>query len=546
MLSRAPALNRYLASLAAIRFPHQTVMATLSQVKLHNPGTLDVPALARRATELLKRTPYPWQLEMAKHVLAGVDVILDVGTGSGKSLCFDIPLLCSNEDISLIISPLTALMLEQAGASPLKSIAVCEETLRAEGKEALFKRIAEGDAQRILVSPEVAGSLEFSRKVLSQKRFQEHLRMVIIDEAHCVSLWGGSFRAEYSELGVLRGRLPPSVVFVVASATLPKHVLDDICIKLSITRSAATVSLSNARPNVALSVRKIVHPEDTKADLRFMIPDGATSAEDIPIQLAYFNRRTETEDACDQLQNWAESVGIPRSAIGFYHAKIGTLRKRELEVFLREGKIRILCCTDAVGMGCDMRNIFRVVLWKLPPSFCALAQRAGRAARDFSKLGEAILLVSAKVLKDGIAEAEAHAVMADLALPENQEGAVAEQDGLADAADDDDGVDVVAGQDVAVGEGGARLEHHGEGEDMDDDEGIAPTLTAAQKKKQKKKRKKKLAQVSASDDLEARTLSEFACTTACRRIVWDNYFVNASKRSSFLFAIQGCQQMLSR
>jgi superfamily II DNA helicase RecQ len=108
--------------------------------------------------------------------------------------------------------------------------------------------------------------------------------------------------------------------------------------------------MSNARPNIALSVRKIVHPDETKADLRFLIPEDAATLADIPVSLVYFNTRIETEDTCDQLQSWAKDVGIDKSAIAFYHAKIGTARKRELEQLLRDGKVRILCCTDAVGM----------------------------------------------------------------------------------------------------------------------------------------------------------------------------------------------------
>jgi superfamily II DNA helicase RecQ len=212
------------------------------------------------------------------------------------------------------------------------------------------QRAVEGSAQRIFVSPEIAGSAQFSKKVLSQARFQEHLRLVFIDEAHCVSLWGGSFRSEYAELGVLRGRVPANVTFAIASATLPSHVLDDVCTILKIGKDVACVSMSNARPNIALSVRKIVHPDETKADLRFLIPEDAATLADIPVSLVYFNTRIETEDTCDQLQSWAKDVGIDKSAIAFYHAKIGTARKRELEQLLRDGKVRILCCTDAVGM----------------------------------------------------------------------------------------------------------------------------------------------------------------------------------------------------
>ncbi|KAJ7198190.1 P-loop containing nucleoside triphosphate hydrolase protein [Mycena pura] len=413
--------------------------------------------------------------------MEGHDIILDVGTGSGKSMCYDLPVMPHKEDIVLVVSPLTALMLEQ--------------------------RVTEGTAQRIFVSPEVAGSLHFSKKVLSQPRLQEHLRLVFVDEAHCVSLWGGSFRSEYGELGVLRGRVPPTVAFAIASATLPTHVLDDVCAKLKISKDAVKVSLSNARPNVALSVRKIVHPDETKADLRFLIPEIATVAADIPVAPAYFNQRLGTEDACDRLQSWATSVGIDSSAIGFYHAKIGTAQKRQLEGMLRDGRIRILCCTDA---GCDMRNIERVVLWKMPPSFCALAQRSGRAARDFEKLGEAILFVTAKVLKDGIAEEQARLARVDAAVPHDQPQAVDPTD-VAQA----EGLDVVGGQAVLIAEGGARVEQGTEGENADAE---TPDATAV------KKKKRKAARESFVDALEAKFLSRFACTTACRRLVGTNIF----------------------
>src|ERR1700761_5020967 len=105
-----------------------------------------------------------------------------------------------------------------------------------------------------------------------------------------------------------------------------------------------------------------------------------------------------------------------------------------------------------------MRNIERVVLWKMPPSFCALAQRSGRAARDFDVLGEAILFVPAKVLKDGIVEEEARVAREEAADPQNQEGEEP-------IPEPQDGLDIVGGQDVVVGEGGVRVEQNAEAEE---------------------------------------------------------------------------------
>jgi superfamily II DNA helicase RecQ len=182
---------------------------------------------------------------------------------------------------------------------------------------------------------------------------------VIIDEAHCISLWGGSFRPDYAKLGLLRGRFPKHVPFIVASATLPDHILDNIRVKLRLSPNARMVRITNARPNVALSCRPMKHSEKSKADLRFLIPPGATKAEDIDITLVYCNQRIKCEDAVDSLRLWAKPLGIPESCIAFYHAKIGEKRKRELEGMLRRGEIRILVCTDAVGMVCilEMKSV---------------------------------------------------------------------------------------------------------------------------------------------------------------------------------------------
>lgn len=206
--------------------------------------------------------------------------------------------------------------------------------------------------QQVIVSPEIATSAVFRTSVLSKPSFNTRLRCVCIDEAHCISLWGGSFRPDYAGLSALRARIPSHVPFIVASATLPEHILDDIRAKLSVSRNAELITLTNARPNIALSVRTFKHSEESKADLAFLLPKAGSNAkvEDIDITLVYCNERIVAEDACDALRRWATEQGLPRSCIAFYHAKISSKRKREIEEKLRVGEIRILLCTDAVGM----------------------------------------------------------------------------------------------------------------------------------------------------------------------------------------------------
>lgn len=394
--------------------------------------------------------------------------------------------------------------------------------------------IASGKFQQVIVSPEIVKSNEFRRAVLSKSSFSSRLRAVCIDEAHCVSLWGGSFRPEYGELGALRARFPSNVPFLIASATLPDHVIDDIRGKLGISKDATTIAISNDRPNVSLSCRQMRHSEESHGDLRFLIPPGASKADDIDITLVYCNTRTTCEDICDNLRRWAvhESIEDPEVWIAFYHAKVGAKRKRELEEKLRNGTIRILICTDAVGMvstdrlrssltprltsilaqGCDMRNIKRVVMWGLPPSFCALVQRAGRAGRDFNTLGEAILIVSAATIKKGITEAETEAAIAEAA-----EEAAREMDEDSQQLENDErGVEITNGnEEVLVNEGGIRASR-----DDDDDGEDASTENT------KKKRKKAAQGYNAR---EARYLSWYCSGLRCLREIWSEFFNNKNK-----------------
>lgn len=206
--------------------------------------------------------------------------------------------------------------------------------------------------REIIISPEMAVSETFRKEILIKREFWARLRVVVIDEAHCVCLWGGSFRGDYAALGVLRERIKRHVPFLVASATLPTHVLDNVRSRLKLSEGAWQVRLSNDRPNVALSCRFMEHSNESKADLRFLIPHPTQAPADIPITLIYCNQRLECEDITTQLRAWGAGVGITDEAFAFYHAKIGSAQKRDLERRLRDGNIRILACTDAVGMVC--------------------------------------------------------------------------------------------------------------------------------------------------------------------------------------------------
>lgn len=137
--------------------------------------------------------------------------------------------------------------------------------------------------------------------------------------------------------------------FVVASATLPTHVLNNVKKVLNLDPQAAVVWLRNERRNIALSTRVMQFEDVSKADLRFTVPRNAKGAQDIPITLIFADTRALCEIICDKLREFVPP-GSPADTVAYYHSQIGQARKRDLEARLRNGEVRILICTDAVGM----------------------------------------------------------------------------------------------------------------------------------------------------------------------------------------------------
>ncbi|KIO18612.1 hypothetical protein M407DRAFT_83734, partial [Tulasnella calospora MUT 4182] len=333
----------------------------------------------------------------------------------------------------------------------------------------------------------------FHRDVLSVPTYANSLINLVIDEGHCCTEWGGSFRPDYATLGLLRGRIRTGLAVTIVSATLPLEINKDLVDKFRLSNTTVFIEMSNNRPNVALSVRPILHPAETFSDLRFTIPRGATALEAIPCQLVYFNSRLEAEDAADALRSFLPPELKQKDAIAFYHARVGEKRKRELEAKLSGGGVWILCCTDAVGMGCDIRSARTVILWKSPPTFCALAQRAGRAARDLTQLGEAILFVSKAVI----------AGTEELEIPEIVAEDVSE-------AIENEGMDTM------------EVEREAQQEDLPAEEVDINSGAATSKRRCKMS-------ATAVSIQDSEYLGRFVSASGCRRAVWNEYFENARK-----------------
>lgn len=184
--------------------------------------------------------------------------------------------------------------------------------------------------------------------------FASRLVRVIFDEGHCVSQWGGSFRPEYGNLYRLWFQLPKSIQFYVASATLPKVILDDVSKKLRLRRDSHVIQRSNDCWNCQLIVWQMQHPIKSFRDLDFLVPKGWKLGQALPYKFfAFFNSRKDAEAATEYL--WHRSGLMLKNHIVWFHSvmtevyRADTLESLKADQGLGGGTWG-LACTDAAGM----------------------------------------------------------------------------------------------------------------------------------------------------------------------------------------------------
>ncbi|KIP02702.1 hypothetical protein PHLGIDRAFT_78720, partial [Phlebiopsis gigantea 11061_1 CR5-6] len=346
-----------------------------------------------RAEEHFGRRPCHWQCKVCWLILERHDVVCIAPTGVGKTLTFWLPLLFKPDGVVVVITPLNILGSQnrvQLEALGITAISLDARTATKENIEAA----REGRYQVIVVNPEIAfGYKSPFEEVWKDEKFAKSLTVVVFDEAHCVSSWG-DWRPHYKYADRLRTLLP-SIPFLLLSATLPRHVRNDVLDILQVKPSQAhEVRLSNDRPNVYLSVRRIEHALTSYKDLDFLIPRDWKPGVKIPKFVIFFDSIADAIDAADYLR-----TRLPpehRDKLVWFNSN-NTAEYRELTTDeLRDGMVFGLTCTDAFGMGVDLSDIEIIIQWKCTCDMDTLWQRFGRAARDAKREAIAILFVEAK------------------------------------------------------------------------------------------------------------------------------------------------------
>ncbi len=307
--------------------------------------------------------------EINDAVCNGRQIVL-LPTGAGKSLCFLTPALLLDGP-TLVIYPLLALMADQKR----RMEEGCLEAVTFRGgqtedeREENFRKLETG-ARIILANPEV-----LQNKALVERLSRCGIKHIAIDEAHCVSEWGDSFRPSYLTLGQIIKDLGVKVV-TAFTATASPTVLSRVS-QVLFDGDAHIVRSDSDRPNIHYNV---INAYDKKrAAFRLAI------TEQKPL-LIFCGTRAKSEDMAREL---AAYYGPDR--VRFYHAGLEREEKTATEKWFYDRDDGILCCTCAYGMGVDKKDIHTVIHLEASPNAEAYIQEAGRAARDGS-IGKAILL----------------------------------------------------------------------------------------------------------------------------------------------------------
>ena len=346
--------------------------------RAHPAPSSPVKSAANELLPLLKQyfgfTSFrPLQQEIIRDALAGRDVFALLPTGGGKSLCFQLPAL-ARDGLTVVVSPLIALMKDQVDALQAAGVAATflNSSLASEESRKRLRGLHQGEYRLLYAAPErlmLSGFLEDLQRW--------NVRLIAVDEAHCISEWGHDFRPEYRQIAQLREHFP-DVPFMALTATATGRVREDIITHLKLRDPQCYVASFN-RPNLTYRVIPKIKPYDQLLDYLRGRPKESG--------IVYCQSRKSAERVAAQLTE----DGIRARP---YHAGLTPKERSDhQELFLRDN-IRVVCATIAFGMGINKPNVRFVVHYDLPKNIEGYYQETGRAGRD-GLPGECVLLFSA-------------------------------------------------------------------------------------------------------------------------------------------------------
>ena len=343
------------------------------------PSSDPVVSLAQASCGVVYLYPYQ-RLVIANTLDAGDEgryQVVVLPTGSGKTLCFTLPMLVL-DGVTIVVYPLLALIDDQLRR--IEATGIPTRVLRGgqtrDERRDIFTSLGRGEVRCLLTSPEVLSGEKVRRELSSMT-----IAHLVVDEAHCVSEWGSTFRPAYLTLGETIGLLAPRVV-TAFTATASRLVLDALCACLFGDRLFHLVQGDPDRPNITYRVLRVDSKEAMLHDLfRHGIEQPA---------IVFCRSRKRCEGVAREL---ARAVGFDRCAA--YHAGLTREERAAVERWFFDATEGVLAATCAYGMGVDKPNIRTVIHYEVPASVEAFLQESGRAGRDRQAASSIVLWSSA-------------------------------------------------------------------------------------------------------------------------------------------------------
>jgi len=308
----------------------------------------------------------PGQREACQAALDGRDVLVVMPTGSGKSLCYQLPALM-RDDLTIVVSPLVALMQDQVEALHARGlgdrVALVNAQQGLDTNAGVLARAAAGELRLLYVSPERFSSPGFLDRIR-----QARIGLFVVDEAHCVSQWGHDFRPDYFRLADAARHLGAGSI-VASTATATPRVATDVVTRLGL-RKPLQVATGFDRPNISFAVARPAPHEKRPLIAEALRGEGSLPA------IVYAGTRAGAEEIAEML---TEELGEEAVA---YHAGLDRDRRAVAQRRFLANDVRVIVATNAFGMGVDKANVRTVLHAGVPSSLEAYYQEAGRAGRD--------------------------------------------------------------------------------------------------------------------------------------------------------------------
>lgn len=305
------------------------------------------------------------QKEIIEELLNGNDVLGILPTGTGKSMCYQLPSLLL-EGTVIVVSPLISLMVDQVKQlkqQGMKRVVAINSFLTPMQKQQVYDHI--NHYKLIYCSPEMLQNAQFMQTL----KKKVSVSLFVVDEAHCISQWGHEFRTDYLKLDDTLKQLNNPTVLAL-SATAPVHVQNDIMRQINRPDMQKHIFPMD-RENIAFTVEHVTGMEEKIERIASVL-----KTHPVPTMI-YFSSRQWTEKAAYELTQATSGLRV-----AYYHGGMEQTDRLLIQQQFMNDQLDVICCTSAFGMGVNKSNIRLVIHAHIPSQVESFLQEVGRAGRD--------------------------------------------------------------------------------------------------------------------------------------------------------------------